>query len=141
MLRTPFSPPRALDKRPPALYSLRHTAEVEILSKYEELCIVGNAKAPQNNPITYRFSQFFITFIVKAETGEILDVEATMLLRVTNDFVRRIFLGRTLTEVEAEVTERVKRTYLASSQKAIQVAYADAVKKYQTWKRAATTTE
>lgn len=56
-----------------------------------------------------------------------------MLLPATNNFIRGLFVGRSLAEVDGEVLECVRNTYLASSQKAIQMAYLEAVKKYRTW--------
>ncbi|MEG1824801.1 MAG: DUF3870 domain-containing protein, partial [Cloacibacillus sp.] len=35
----------------------------------KKLCITGNARTQQKNPITARFSHFFIVFIVDAESG------------------------------------------------------------------------
>lgn len=100
----------------------------------ELMCIIGNAKAPQGNPITYQYSQFFITFIVKAETGEIMDMEVSTILKTTNDYIRTLFLGKELGEVDEALIETIRTHYLGSSQKALIVAYKDAVKKYRAWR-------
>nr|WP_307755443.1 DUF3870 domain-containing protein [uncultured Cloacibacillus sp.] len=62
----------------------------------ETLCIIGNAKSPKSDPITHRFVHFFITFIADAETGEILDLEVSTALQLTNIFIRGLFIGRPL---------------------------------------------
>ena len=111
------------------------------LMERERLCIIGNAKSQSGNPITHQFSQFFITFIADAETGEILDLEASVVLRLTNNFIKEIFLGKSLAEVDSEVIEKIDHTYLGSSQKAIQVAYKDAAKKYGSWNKGIIITE
>ena len=101
----------------------------------EKLCIIGNAKSQMGNPITHQFSQFFITFIADGESGEILDLEASVVLSLTNRFIKDIFLGRSLADVDPKIIEKIDHTYLGSSQKAIQVAYKDAVKKYRSWNK------
>lgn len=100
----------------------------------EKLCITGNARTQQKNPITARFSHFFIVFVAEASTGRILDLDAAVMLPVTNRFIHDIFTGRSLAEVDAELLEYIRSCYLGSSQKAIQMAYIDAVKKYRSWK-------
>ncbi len=106
----------------------------------ERLCIIGNAKSQTGNPITHQFSQFFITFIADGESGEILDLEASVVLELTNKFIKDIFLGRSLAEVDPEIIE--KRSYLSGFvPKSDQVAYKDAVKKYRSWNKGIIITE
>lgn len=100
---------------------------------YDKLCITGSARTQQKNPITARFTHFFIVFIAEASTGRILDLDATSMLPATSRFIREMFLGGTLARVEPEMLDRIRNTYLASSQKAIQMAYMEAVKKYNSW--------
>lgn len=99
----------------------------------DKLCIIGNARTQQKNPITARFSHFFIVFIVEAGTGKIVDLDVTVMLPATSNFIKELFLGRSLAEVDKELLELIRGSYLASSQKAIQMAYMEAVKKYRTW--------
>lgn len=100
------------------------------------LCIVGNAKPPQDNPIAMKYVFFFITFIVDKDTGEIIDTEASTVLHLTNAFIRGLFVGHSVAQLDEEVMRQIKLTYLGSSQRAIQVAYRDAVHRYAAWKEA-----
>ena len=100
----------------------------------EKLCIIGSARTQQKNPIAARFSHFFIVYIVEASTGKILDLDVTVMLPATNNFIRELFLGRSLAEVDKELIEKIRLSYLASSQKAIQMSYLEAVKKYRSWR-------
>ena len=102
--------------------------------KYKKLCIVGNSRTQQKNPIMLRYSRFFITFIVDGETGEVLDLDASVMLKATNEFITELFFGCTLANTDQELLESIRCTYMASSQKAIQMAYLDAVRKYNIWK-------
>lgn len=99
----------------------------------EKLCIIGNARTQQKNPITARFSHFFIVFIVEAASGKIIDLDVTVMLPATSNFIKELFIGRSLAEVDRELLELIRGSYLASSQKAIQMAYMEAVKKYRSW--------
>lgn len=100
-----------------------------------KLCVIGNAKTQSENPITHKYSQFFITFIVDSKTGTIEESEASMTLPLTARFVEGLFLGRSLAEIDEELLDRVRTRYLGSSQRAIVVAYKDAVKKFRAWQR------
>lgn len=106
-----------------------------------ELCIIGNAKSQSDNPITHYYSAFFITFIVNADDGKILDAEVSMMLELTRSFTRQFFLGRSLVEVDQDLLEEIERRYLGSSQRAMQVAYKDAVKKYGAWRKGVSAAE
>lgn len=97
------------------------------------LCIIGNARSQADNPIAHHFSSFFITFIVDSDTGQIIDAEASVVLRTTNEFLRSLFVGKSLATVDISLEEDVRHRYLGSSQKAVIVAYKDAVKKYRAW--------
>lgn len=105
------------------------------------LCVIGNARSQQDNPITFRYSQFFITFVVESESGCISDIEVSTALKLTNDFIKSIFIGTSLSEMDDAIIEKVRTRYLGSSQKAIIVAYKDAVKKYKAWKTGIIITE
>ncbi|WP_291958298.1 DUF3870 domain-containing protein [Cloacibacillus sp.] len=107
----------------------------------ETLCIIGNAKSPKSDPITHRFVHFFITFIADAETGEIIDLEVSTALQLTNIFIRGLFIGQSLAAVDEALLEKVRTHYLGTSQRAIQVAYKDAVRKYRAWRNNVIITE
>ena len=94
------------------------------------ICLVGNARTANDNPITYTYSHFFIAFVVMSDTGEIIDLDASFTLSLTNRFIRDLFLGSSLRVIDDDVLYAINNRYFGSSQKAIAVAYKDAVKKY-----------
>ncbi|WP_288503791.1 DUF3870 domain-containing protein, partial [uncultured Cloacibacillus sp.] len=55
---------------------------------FDKLCIIGNARTQQKNPITARFSHFFIVFIAEAGTGKIVDLDVTVMLPATSNFIK-----------------------------------------------------
>ena len=95
------------------------------------ILIVGNAQTTGDNPINHQFNGFFITFVVDRKTGTVMDCSASVVLPLTDRFIRDLFIGRRLIEDEPEIVADVNERYHASSRKAIVVAYRDALKKYR----------
>lgn len=93
--------------------------------------IVGNSKTNTENAITTQYNSFFIGFVVDVFTGTIVDVSCSATIRTTEEFINSLFIGKKIDKDEAELEEIVKKRYHGSSQKAIIVAYKDAVKKYK----------
>lgn len=99
--------------------------------------VIGDAKAPQNNPITKKYSQFFLALVVDATNDEIVDCECSSTIQLTNQFVRSLFIGRDINDVNVE--EDIRKRYQGASQKALIVAFHDAINKYEQAKAALTT--
>ncbi|HWR37936.1 MAG TPA: DUF3870 domain-containing protein [Patescibacteria group bacterium] len=94
--------------------------------------IVGNAKTQQNNPITVRYGQFFIGFVVSKTSGEIIECGSSATVQVTNDFIRTLLIGKSLAADIETVQEEIEERYFGSSQRAILTAFKDAQKQYRT---------
>lgn len=92
--------------------------------------IIGNSKTSVDNAITSNFNSFFIGYVVNSSTGTIMDLSCTSTIRTTEEFVYSLFIGKSLTEYDSELELDIKRRYHGSSQRAIIVAYKDAVKKF-----------
>jgi len=99
--------------------------------------VIGDAKAPQNNPITKKYSQFFLALVIDVTNDEIIDSECSSTIQLTNQFVRSLFIGRHI--FDANVEEDIRRRYMGASQKALIVAFHDAKYKYEQAKAALTT--
>lgn len=96
----------------------------------ETIYIIGNSKTSVDNAITSNYNSFFIGFVVNASTGVIVDVSCTSTIRTTDAFIYSIFAGKSLAAIDLELELEIKRRYHGSSQKAVVVAYKDAVKKF-----------
>lgn len=92
--------------------------------------VVGNSKTNTDNAITNIFNSFFIGFVVEVDNDTIIDLSCSATIRTTDEFVRSLFMGKKLIEFDPNCQEEIKRRYHGSSQRAIIVAYKDAVKKY-----------
>jgi len=96
----------------------------------DKIYVVGFAKTNLDNPITKNYVKFLLAFIINEKTNEILDFEMSSMFKMTNDFVKDLFVGKKFIEDEEEIIESIKKRYLGNSQKSIIVAYKDAIKKY-----------
>lgn len=98
--------------------------------KENTIYIVGNSKTNTDNAITNKFSSFFIGFVVDVDTDKIIDLSCSSTIRTTDDFIKSLLMGKSLKVFDTILEEDVKKRYHGSSQRAIIVAYKDAVKKY-----------
>lgn len=111
------------------------SAEVMGMFPPNSIYIVGDAKTQQNNPITVRFGQFFIGFVVDKDSGEILGCGGASTLSITNEFIQSLFFGKSLLTDSNVIRKEVESRYFGSSQKAIVVAFKDAQKKFLNYQR------
>lgn len=96
--------------------------------------VIGHGKTSSDNAITSNFKIFFIGFVIDLRTDTIVDLECTATIDVTKRFVKTLFLGKKFDEYNPEIEEAVLKRYFGTSQKAIIIAYKDAVKKYKSIK-------
>lgn len=98
------------------------------------LLVVGNAQVAGDNPISHRYNGFFITFILDPE-GLVLECSSSVVLPLTDRFIRDLFVGRSLARDESGILAEIEARYHGSSRKAIVVCYKDALKKFREIKR------
>ncbi|GAK39292.1 DUF3870 domain-containing protein [Paenibacillus urinalis] len=96
----------------------------------DTIYIVGDAQTSVNNPITQQFSAFFIGLVIDTTNDKIVDAGCSSTIPLTSAFVRTLFVGKTMHDLDI-ISEQVRSRYHGSSQKAIIVAYKDAQKKYR----------
>ncbi|HBV68950.1 MAG TPA: hypothetical protein DEF04_12825 [Clostridiales bacterium] len=95
----------------------------------ETVYIIGESRTHMDNAITVIYNSFYIAFEIDIETDIILDIGCTHTIIITENFMKKIFVGKKFTD--SDVLEReVIRRYHGTSQKAIIVSYKDAFKKY-----------
>ncbi|BDG45665.1 DUF3870 domain-containing protein [Parageobacillus sp. KH3-4] len=92
--------------------------------------IIGDAKAPSNNPITQQYKAFFIGLVVNKENSMIVDADCSATIELTKSFVKSLLVGRSILDIDA-VTKEIQTRYFGSSQKALIVAFKNASLKYQ----------
>ncbi len=95
----------------------------------ETVYIIGDSRTQTENSITRIYSSFYIAFEVEVETDRIVDVGCTHTVDLTESFIRRMLVNEKFLDTD-RINDQIMRRYHGSSQKAILVAYKDAVKKY-----------
>ena len=76
-----------------------------------------------------------IAFEIILSTDEIVDVDCNATLRLTRDFVSRLFLNHNIIKDEEMLKKEVTTRYFGSSSKAILTAYHDALQHYKKVKK------
>lgn len=92
--------------------------------------VIGHGRTQSDNPIMNVYSQFFIGFSINVETDEVIDAAASFILDETKNFVRTLFVGKKFDDVYDDIINDIERRYWGGSQRALIVAYKDAVKHY-----------
>jgi len=92
--------------------------------------IIGHGKTSKDNAITDQFKIFFIGFVIDTKTDEVVDLSCSATIPTTSEFVASIFVGRKFDRYYEDIEEEIVRRYFGSSQRAIIIAYKDALKKY-----------
>lgn len=98
----------------------------------DTIYIIGDAKSSQKNPITLRFNQFFIGVVVDRASGRIVDAECSATIALTAHFVCSLLTGRLIDD--PSIISDIEQRYFGSSQKALIVAFGDALKKYKQYR-------
>lgn len=93
------------------------------------LYLTGEARTNSDNAITKIYGVFYLAFEIE-ENGEIINMDSNATLELTRDFIRKIFVGKNITD-EDLITKEILRRYNASSTKAIISAYKDALQRYK----------
>ena len=93
------------------------------------LYLTGEARTNSDNAITKIYGVFYLAFEIE-ESGEIINSDSNATLELTRDFIRKIFVGKNISD-EDLITEEILKRYNASSTKAIITAYKDALQRYK----------
>ena len=97
----------------------------------QTIYIIGEARTTMDNAITKMFGNFYIAFEMELDKDKIVDVDCNATLRLTKDFVHRLFLNHNIIEDEELLKKEVTTRYFGSSTKAILTAYHDALQRYK----------
>lgn len=93
--------------------------------------VIGESRTNADNAITKIYNSFYMAFEVDDETGRVTGFSCTHTLDLTEDFLRKLFLGQEFLLIEQWLEETLNRRYGGSSRKAVLVSYRDAVKRYR----------
>ncbi|HCX63359.1 MAG TPA: hypothetical protein DHU59_13105 [Clostridiales bacterium] len=95
----------------------------------ETVYIIGESRTNMDNAITVIYNSFYIAFEIDVGTNKIIDVGCTHTISITENFIKKIFIGKDMTDF-VTLEDEIKRRYHGTSQKAVIVSHKDAIKKY-----------
>jgi hypothetical protein len=95
----------------------------------DTIYVIGDSKTSSNNPIMQQFNAFFVGLVINKESNKIIDAECSSTINLTTLFVKSLFIGKSILEVD-EVLKEIEQRYFGSSQKALMVAFKNAHIKY-----------
>ena len=93
------------------------------------LYIIGESRTNVDNAITHIYGSFYIALEVEATTGLIIDFGCSHTLDITENFLKKLFIGKKLDNIK-EIESELDRRYHGSSLKALHVSLINANKKY-----------
>ena len=96
--------------------------------------VVGESRTNADNAITSIYGSFYMAFEVDADTEEVLAFGCTHTLEVTEQFLKKLFVGQNFPNVDLWLEGTLKRCYGDSSRRAVLTSYRDALKRYHTMK-------
>ena len=93
--------------------------------------VIGESRTNADNAITKMFGTFYMAFEIEDDTLEVVDFSCTHTIETTQNFLRRLFLGKRFPDIDAWLEQTLNERYGGSSRKAVLVAYRDALKRWQ----------
>lgn len=93
--------------------------------------VVGHGRTSSDNAITKNFQMFYISFVIDVRTDEVIDLQSTTTLDVTDKFIKGLFVGKKFNKLDSTIEKDIQERYFGTSQRAIEIAYKDALKKYE----------
>lgn len=97
----------------------------------QSVFVIGESRTNADNAITKIYNSFYMAFEVDESTGCVLGFGCTHTLDLTEDFLRRMFVGQDFLTIESWLEKELERRYGGSSRKAVLVSYRDALKRYR----------
>ena len=97
--------------------------------------VIGESRTNADNAITRIYGSFYMAFEISEQTGQVLGFNCTHTLELTEQFLRKLFLGQHFPSIDAWLEEVLERRYGGSSKRAVLVSYRDALKRYRAMRR------
>ena len=101
------------------------------MTQLHSVYIIGESRTNADNAITKIYGSFYMAFEIEDESHTILDFSCTHTLDTTEQFLRKLFIGRNFLTVGEGLESELNRRYGGSSRKAVLVSYRDALKRYR----------
>lgn len=97
--------------------------------------MIGESRTNADNAITTIYGSFYMAFEVNELTEQVVAFGCTHTIELTENFLRKLFLGQHFPSVETWLEDVLERRYGGSSKKAVLVSYRDALKRYRAMRK------
>jgi beta-lactamase class A len=97
--------------------------------------VIGESRTNSDNAITKIYGSFYMAFEVDERTEQVLAFECTHTLDLTQQFLRKLFVGQHFPSINTWLEEVLEHRYGGSSRRAVLVSYRDALKRYRAMRR------
>ncbi len=94
-----------------------------------EILITGYARIPQGLAASEIYTTIALGLLVDRETGEIMDVDCSLITQIARDFVKQLVLHKNLNELDV-IEEAFNTRYFGSARKALVLAVRICSEKY-----------
>lgn len=92
--------------------------------------VIGESRTNADNSITMIYGSFYMGFEVEAESHKVVGFNCTHTLELTEDYLKRLFMGQDFLAIDQWLENTLKKFYGGSSRKAVITSYRDALKRY-----------
>lgn len=100
------------------------------MSPVHSVYVIGESRTNADNAITKIYGTFYMAFEIEDETLAVLDFSCTHTIETTQNYLRKLFLGKRFPDIDGWLEDTLNRRYGGSSKKAVLVAYHDALKRW-----------
>ena len=97
--------------------------------------VIGESRTNADNAITTIYGSFYLAVEVSEVTEQVVAFSCTHTLDLTENFLRKLFLGQHFPSIDTWLEEVLERRYGGSSRRAVLVSYRDALKRYRAMRR------
>ena len=96
----------------------------------DSVFVTGVANTSKDDAINVMYQTFSLSLIIDIHSNRILSLSCNMVMPETVDFVRHMLVGKDLVNDLKEMSDIIRRRFLALSQKALIAALYDAQNHY-----------
>jgi beta-lactamase class A len=97
--------------------------------------VIGESRTNSDNAITKIYGSFYMAFEIDERTEQVLAFECTHTLDLTQQFLRKLFVGQHFPSINTWLEEVLEHRYGGSSRRAVLVSYRDALKRYRAMRK------
>ncbi len=96
----------------------------------DSVFVTGTAKVSKDDVVNAMYQSLSLCLIIDIHSNQILQLDCTMVLSTTTDFIRGLLVGKNIISDIEEITYLMQKRFLGMSQKAILAALHDAQNRY-----------